>query len=78
MYQLGFHVDDQETGAKRIQEIYPQGAPKSGLTAPVTLKPEGPTRTADLRHLDLGMERKAAAERQTRSRTTVIMELNLR
>jgi catechol-2,3-dioxygenase len=41
MYHFGFHVDDQETVAKGIQEIYPQGAPESGLTAPVTLKPEG-------------------------------------
>ena len=28
MYHFGFHVDDQETVARRIQEIYPQGAPK--------------------------------------------------
>ena len=28
MYHFGFHVDDQETVAKWIQEIYPQGAPK--------------------------------------------------
>jgi catechol 2,3-dioxygenase-like lactoylglutathione lyase family enzyme len=29
MYHFGFHVDDQETVARRIQELYPEGAPKS-------------------------------------------------
>jgi catechol-2,3-dioxygenase len=28
MYHFGFHVDDQETVAQRIQELYPEGAPK--------------------------------------------------
>jgi catechol-2,3-dioxygenase len=28
MYHFGFHVDDQETVARRIQEVYPEGAPK--------------------------------------------------
>lgn len=29
LYHFGFHVEDQETVAKRIAEVYPEGAPKA-------------------------------------------------